>query len=568
MFEHMRNWRELMRRIAGWLDPGGKLFVHVFCHRRYAYPFDTDGRRQLAGTPLLHRRPDAVARSAAPLPGAARAGEDLGGGRRALRPDGRGLGRNLDARREEVSADPHRARTERPRRSGSSGGTCSSSPAPSCSRYRGGTEWLVGTLPVAETLAACGAESPTAVSRHLSPQTPPCESCASAPSCCSAPLPLLAQTPNRALNWDSLAAESVRNLSAYLAINTTNPPGNELAAARFLQQLLARDGIEAQILDTAELGPGRANLYARLRSSGTKKAIALVNHLDVVPGDAASSGRSIPSPGTVRDGYVWGRGALDMKGEGMVQLMAMIALKRSGVPLDRDIVFIGNADEELGGTGAETFVRRHADLLRDVEFLMTEGGDNLVDNGTARLLRRRGRREADLLAAALGARDAVPRLPPHEAEPRPAPRGCAVSPGALRNRRSTSPRASPSTSAISRTQYTGQQRAWLTDIAAALADSAARAWITDNVYWNAILRNTISLTVLERFEQDERHPRRGDGRDRHSTPARPGHGGGARRAGAGRGRYGGALADHPPPQGTARKSDRHRPVPRDRARRP
>lgn len=66
-------------------------------------------------------------------------------------------------------------------------------------------------------------------------------------------VPLLAQTPARSVNWDSLAAESVRNLSAYLAINTTNPPGHELVAARFFQELLAREGIEAQLLDTAEL---------------------------------------------------------------------------------------------------------------------------------------------------------------------------------------------------------------------------------------------------------------------------------------------------------------------------
>jgi hypothetical protein len=95
--------------------------------------------------------------------------------------------------------------------------------------------------------------------------------------------PLAAQSPASAIDWDSLGAEAVRNLSAYLAVNTANPPGNELAAARFLQQLLAKDGIEAQILDTAELGPGRANLYARYHSSSGKKAIALVNHMDVVP---------------------------------------------------------------------------------------------------------------------------------------------------------------------------------------------------------------------------------------------------------------------------------------------
>lgn len=155
---------------------------------------------------------------------------------------------------------------------------------------------------------------------------------------------LHAQT--RAVNWDALAKEATTNLSAYLRVNTTNPPGNELAAARFLKAILDREGIEAQILDTVELGSNRANLYARLRGNGTKKAIALVHHMDVVP--AASASWSVdPFSGVVKDGYVWGRGALDMKGSGMAQLMAMIALKRSGVPLTRDIVYIGNADEEL-----------------------------------------------------------------------------------------------------------------------------------------------------------------------------------------------------------------------------
>ncbi len=306
--------------------------------------------------------------------------------------------------------------------------------------------------------------------------------------------PLLAQTPTRVLNWDSLAAEAVRNLSAYLAVNTTNPPGNELAAARFLQQLLAREGIEAQILDTAELGPGRANLYARLRSSGTKKAIALVNHLDVVP--VMRQFWSVdPFAGTVRDGYVWGRGALDMKGEGMVQLMALVALKRSGALLDRDIVFIGNADEEVEGRGAEVFVQRHADLLRDVEFLMTEGGDNLVDNGT---LAYYGVGVAE--KRAFWQRITVHGTPSHGSRPtkqNPVPHlvdalsrlghyetPLHVTPGVAKYFRDIAP------------QYTGRERGWLADVATAVADSAARAWLTDNVYWNAILRNTISLTVL------------------------------------------------------------------------
>jgi acetylornithine deacetylase/succinyl-diaminopimelate desuccinylase-like protein len=190
--------------------------------------------------------------------------------------------------------------------------------------------------------------------------------------------PVSAQQPT---DWAALADESVRILADYLKINTANPPGNELAGALFLKDILEREGIEAAILDTAELKPsGRANLYARLRGNGSKRAIALVHHIDVVPADRRYWTQD-PFSGAVKDGYLYGRGALDMKGEGIVHLMAMIALKRSGVPLTRDIVYIANTDEELGSTGAIVFVERHPELLRDVEFLITEGGDNLVENG-------------------------------------------------------------------------------------------------------------------------------------------------------------------------------------------
>jgi acetylornithine deacetylase/succinyl-diaminopimelate desuccinylase-like protein len=306
--------------------------------------------------------------------------------------------------------------------------------------------------------------------------------------------PAFAQGPARPLNWDSLAAEAVRNLSAYLAINSTNPPGNELATALFLQQVLQRDGIEAQILDTAELGPGRANLYARLHGRGTKKAIALVNHMDVVP-VMRQFWTVDPFAGLVQDGYVWGRGALDMKGEGIVQLMALIALKRSGVTLDRDIVFIANADEEVGGGGADLFVQRHADLLKDVEFLMTEGGDNLVEDGH---LAYYGVGVAE--KRAFWQKITVHGTPSHGSRPtkqNPVPR--LVDALSRLGHYETALHATPGVAKYFRdiaTRYQAPQRAWLSDVTAALGDSTARAWITSNVYWNAILRNTISLTVV------------------------------------------------------------------------
>src|SRR3954468_12068380 len=89
--------------------------------------------------------------------------------------------------------------------------------------------------------------------------------------------------PARPIDWAAIEREGATLLRDYLRVNTTNPPGNELTATRFLRDFLAKEGSEAQILDTATLAPGRANLYARVRGSGSKRAIALVQHMDVVP---------------------------------------------------------------------------------------------------------------------------------------------------------------------------------------------------------------------------------------------------------------------------------------------
>ncbi|MFN2637807.1 MAG: M20/M25/M40 family metallo-hydrolase [Gemmatimonadaceae bacterium] len=298
----------------------------------------------------------------------------------------------------------------------------------------------------------------------------------------------------RPVDWAALSREGTTILADYLRINTTNPPGNELDAARFLKPILDREGIEARILDTTEIGPNRGNLYARLRGNGTKKAIALVHHMDVVP--ATPSSWSVdPFSGMIKDGYIWGRGAIDMKGNGVAQLMALIALKRSGVPLTRDIVFIGNADEELTSKGGLVFVERHPDLLSDVEYLITEGADSYVENGK-------------VVYFAVGVAEkrtfwqrlTVNGVPSHGSRPtkqNPVPRLVAalykisqfetplhVTPGVEKFFRD-----------IAR-NYPEPRRTWLSNVTAALQNPAARDWILSDVYWNAYLRNTISLTGL------------------------------------------------------------------------
>ncbi|MFL5483309.1 MAG: M20/M25/M40 family metallo-hydrolase [Gemmatimonadaceae bacterium] len=307
--------------------------------------------------------------------------------------------------------------------------------------------------------------------------------------------PATAYPQAKAINWDSLSAETLRTLSSYLQINTTNPPGNELAAARWLKTILDREGIETQILDTVELGANRANLYARLRGNGTKKAIALVHHMDVVPATPASWSVD-PFSGLIKGGYIWGRGAIDMKSNGVAQLMAMIALKRSGATLNRDIVFIGNADEELGSTGGLVFAQRHPDLLRDVEYLMTEGADNVLDSTGKVVYFGVGVAEKRTFWQRL----TVNGVPSHGSRPTPQnPVPKLVTALYKISQWQTPLHVTPGVDKffrdIART-YPQPQHRWLSNVRIALDNPRTREWILSDVTWNAILRNTISLTSL------------------------------------------------------------------------
>jgi acetylornithine deacetylase/succinyl-diaminopimelate desuccinylase-like protein len=173
------------------------------------------------------------------------------------------------------------------------------------------------------------------------------------------------------VDWSTAERDAGELLSRYLRIDTTNPPGNELAAAQFWKEIFAQENLNAQVFESQ---PGRGVVYARLKGSGEKKALILLHHLDVVPATKADWAVD-PFAGVIKDGYVHGRGAIDCKGIGVAQFMALALLRRAGLPLKRDLIFLGTADEEAGGQhGAGWFVDNHFDLIADAEFLLTEGG--------------------------------------------------------------------------------------------------------------------------------------------------------------------------------------------------
>jgi acetylornithine deacetylase/succinyl-diaminopimelate desuccinylase-like protein len=178
--------------------------------------------------------------------------------------------------------------------------------------------------------------------------------------------------PPKPINYDKLTQEAVALLQQYVRINTTNPPGNELDAAKLLKEKFLADGIPATVWEPA---PGRGIVAARLRGKGRHtKALVLLSHMDVVPANP-KEWQAPPFSAQIRDGEIWGRGTLDDKGPGVIELMAMLALKRAGVLLDRDVIFLATGDEEEGGKiGAGWMVEHEADVFGDARYLLNEGG--------------------------------------------------------------------------------------------------------------------------------------------------------------------------------------------------
>jgi acetylornithine deacetylase/succinyl-diaminopimelate desuccinylase-like protein len=175
----------------------------------------------------------------------------------------------------------------------------------------------------------------------------------------------------------SLEKETVDRLQEYLRVDTINPPGNETRAVELFARFLEAEGIP---YETAESAPGRGNLWARLEG-GAEPALVLLNHTDVVPADPGYW-ETDPLSGEIKDGHLWGRGALDMKGTGLLQLQAFIALKRAGKPLRRDVVFVATADEEAGGFyGAGWLVKNRPDVFEGATLLLNEGGGGTLDSG-------------------------------------------------------------------------------------------------------------------------------------------------------------------------------------------
>lgn len=188
------------------------------------------------------------------------------------------------------------------------------------------------------------------------------------------------QAPPLVGDTTALALEAQNWLVDLIKINTTNPPGNEQAAAKYIAAVLAKEGINAELLD---LAPGRSAVVARLRSSviaDPSRALLLVAHMDVVGVDR-NKWSVDPFGGVIKDGYLWGRGSIDDKSMLAANLAAFIALKRGGVHLNRDVIFLGTADEEqFGDSSMKMVIAKYWNKIA-AGYAINEGGQVVLKNG-------------------------------------------------------------------------------------------------------------------------------------------------------------------------------------------
>ncbi|HEY8028861.1 MAG TPA: M20/M25/M40 family metallo-hydrolase [Gaiellaceae bacterium] len=168
-------------------------------------------------------------------------------------------------------------------------------------------------------------------------------------------------------------------LSRLIQVDTTNPPGNETAAAELLRDYLEANGVACELYARV---PERANLVARIPGTGDGPSLLLLGHTDVVLADP-SEWSVPPFSGEVRGGEVWGRGALDMKSQVAAEAVALASLAREGFRPSGDLILASTADEEVGDAfGLEWLCDAHPDVVR-CDYAVNEGGGDRVQLGGA-----------------------------------------------------------------------------------------------------------------------------------------------------------------------------------------
>ena len=294
------------------------------------------------------------------------------------------------------------------------------------------------------------------------------------------------------MDWDQLLKETVRHFQEYIRINTANPPGNEIEGARFFKKILATESIPCQIFEPS---PGRGNLLATLKGNGKRKPLLLLNHMDVVPAEEERWSFN-PFEGAIRDGYLYGRGSLDDKSMGIVEMMALLILKRENVPLNRDVLFLATADEETGGRWGVQWAAENIPTLKECEYALNEGSYVLLDEAGAADRYGVSNGQKVLFQLELKAQGTSG----HGSRPLPDNPNVKLVHALERVTNWETPynilpmvkeyfsKLAP--------KYPPEERKFFEDIEKGVTDPSFSAKLTSNPIHNAIVRDTISLTIL------------------------------------------------------------------------
>ena len=212
------------------------------------------------------------------------------------------------------------------------------------------------------------------------------------------------------VDWNDVGQQAIDHLVELVKIRSVNPPGNEDEVAEYVKAVLAAEGIESELY---ALDPERPNLVAKLKGNGKKKPILIMAHTDVV-GVQPEKWYADPFSGIREDGFIYGRGTLDDKDNVAAGMMVMILLKRLGVDLDRDVIFLAESGEE--GTpevGINFMVEKHWDVIA-AEYCLAEGGESVIRDGHVHIVgietTQKMPRRVTLVARGTPGHGSVPRL--------------------------------------------------------------------------------------------------------------------------------------------------------------
>jgi acetylornithine deacetylase/succinyl-diaminopimelate desuccinylase-like protein len=304
------------------------------------------------------------------------------------------------------------------------------------------------------------------------------------------------QTNTAGLNLPRLESEAILWLQALVRINTSNPPGNELAAAKYLADILQREGINSEIFESA---PGRGLLVARLSATAMpnpSNALLLMGHLDVVGVDK-SKWTVDPFAGVIRDNYLYGRGAIDDKGMTIANVAVLIALKRSNARLNRDVILLAENDEEAGGEfGMRFAVDKHWDKIA-AGFAINEGGCVVLKDGRPLYVgvqaAEKVSRNLDVVATGTSGHASIPRSD----DPVTHLAAAIEKIGAFQTPVQFNSITRPYFEGLAKIEDEETSK-WIHALDESdRADHAAR-WISNaNPVWNSMIRDTIVPTMLE-----------------------------------------------------------------------